>query len=231
MDLSISNLIEEKVRVVSCLSSDFESWGHNLRTNYGVDTIESSFQQNCTFHYIDRVILSMREIDEIEFNETCARNTLVKNQVSELRNLQENFRIDLSLLVSRISSTPKRILQRAKNLSELYEKKQFVEKWICMTCPITQEAIINPVESPCCKRIFEKKAFDTWIRKSSTCPICRSPIRKEKNDYIIEKKAQPNPPNFALGLFCLGCLRISTFYITQNNQNVRCSCGRNYLIS
>jgi hypothetical protein len=182
---NIFDLIKEKVKVIDCLSKQLDSWEQELRANYGVDTITASFLPDCTFHYTDQIIQNMEQIDELEFDETCTRNMIAQEQVSEIRNLQKTFRIEFSILVSKIVSAPKRMLQRAKNMAELREKEQFVEKWIGETCPITQFPIVNPLQSICCKKIFNKMSFDKWIEKEFSCPTCRKPIKKEKNQYII----------------------------------------------
>lgn len=41
-------------------------------------------------------------------------------------------------------------------------------------CPICYETIEGAVETKCCKKSFHEKCFANWLKRSNTCPTCRS---------------------------------------------------------
>ena len=43
-------------------------------------------------------------------------------------------------------------------------------------CPLTQALIQDPVVIPTCKKVFERKALETWLKKQPTCPLTRKPV-------------------------------------------------------
>ena len=52
------------------------------------------------------------------------------------------------------------------------ENKEVSEHFIC---PITQEIMKDPVNTPC-GHAFEKKNAEDWVTKKGTCPQCRAKL-------------------------------------------------------
>jgi hypothetical protein len=185
MNPNTQDFIREKIQAVNELTSLLESWENNLKEHFGLLDLSKKYVEDNTFEFDDKLITRYEEIDEIEFEESCTRNMLVQQFKNEMRNLQKNFRIELSNLVSHIVSVPKRTIQRTKNTCELNEKHKYFSDFLSETCPITQAPIIEPLKSICCGKFFNKIAFDKWIQKEFSCPTCRKPIKQEKGAYVL----------------------------------------------
>lgn len=59
------------------------------------------------------------------------------------------------------------------------EKMTQASKNICPICLLEFSASFCAIELPKCKHCYHEKCLLGWIRNNSTCPYCRSDIKKE----------------------------------------------------
>lgn len=107
-----------------------------------------------------------------------------------------NARIDvkLELLKKSIETASEEsisiINRRIRDLEQ--EKINVIERvTYCDCCPISMDEITNKAIVPCCKRSFEFSNLARALCRSSTCPLCRTPITM---DQVIVKP-QDNMPD------------------------------------
>lgn len=87
-----------------------------------------------------------------------------------------------------------------------YKKNEESDK-TSQDCPICYEAIDAGCEKVLkCKHVFHKECIEKWLSTKSTCPICRKPIKKTRQqrgpvyfeDYV-DYVRRVNHPDYVLG--------------------------------
>jgi hypothetical protein len=118
---------------------------------------------------------------------------------------------DTKNLVEVVKNKKKHILKEAELKIELYKNdskyKKELENWIkrreeiqkvisdleekfknCLKgeCPICRCDLESPVMTPCCNQIFCGGCVFEWLKKNTTCPLCRSCLRQKDVIYVNE---------------------------------------------
>lgn len=118
---------------------------------------------------------------------------------------------DSKNLVEVVKNKKKHILKEAELKIELYKNeskyKKELEHWTkrrdeiqkiiseldekfknCLKgeCPICRCDLESPIMSPCCNQIFCGSCVFEWLKKNSTCPLCRSGLKQKDLIYVSE---------------------------------------------
>lgn len=196
--------VGKKVAVLKELQSCSAEWLVNLEESFGVDTVKPTFnEETCCVSYEDAKVAFYEKIDIIENEEEQTRYTTQIELQKEMREIQKTFRKQLFVLTENMLTKYIRDIQKVCTEKELEDKQKIILEIMNSTCPITQSPIVYPVKSPCCKTLFNKGAFDKWIAKEFSCPNCRKPIKKEKEEYVLLEK--PIEKKIEEELFSLPC--------------------------
>lgn len=88
------------------------------------------------------------------------------------------------------SKYPEYVAQVKKIGKELSDLDERFKDMLQSDCPICQDTISKPVLMPCCQNCFCGECVLTWMKKNTTCPMCRTNIDPKKLVYIKQDNSK-----------------------------------------